>query len=497
MRLAADIAWGSIAAFAGVLAGLVATPLYVRLLGQEGYGVIAFFLAAQSVLTIFDLGLPVTLNRAVAKSQDGRVLPALPGVLRLFWAQAVLLAVAVWALAGYLATSWLHPVTLSISTVVEALVAMGFALAARWPIAAYLAVLMGAQRIGIASKILVAGSLLAPAGAVLWLWAMGPDLRVVFGWFAICAVAQVLAMHAAAADLMPPKPWQGATRLVRESVPVGLTGVAGLLFNHADKAIVSRAVALEQFGHYMLAGLIAGVMYAGVTPVSNALYPRFSALEAAGRHDETRRLYRDSCHALACVVFPAALFMVVSGEALVLAWTQDPSVARGVAPLLAWMAAGAAVHAIMFATYSVSQACGLESLVLRINVQALAVSLPLTVFMAFRHGVEGAAIAWFASHIVYFALSAWQTHARVLPGQALRWLGADIGVPALVAVACGAIAVAVGVTRQPPALAQLASGLAASVVAFAALLAMSRRLRAFARSALRMTRPEGGEARLL
>jgi O-antigen/teichoic acid export membrane protein len=192
-------------------------------------------------------------------------------------------------------------------------------------------------------------------------------------------------------------------------------------------------------------------------------------------------LYRISCHGLAAVLFPAALFLIVGGQAAVFAWTQDAEVARSVAPLLRWLAAGAALHSVMFATYAFSQAVGLERLVLRINVQALLVSLPLTWLLASLRGAEGAAQAWFLSHAAYFAASAWQTHRRALPNEALRWLVADIGVPALACFVIGCLVTAFVPMPSLGTIAQLALGICAAGSAFALTLLASSRLRELVR----------------
>lgn len=499
MRLARDIVAGTVSSLVAVVAGLVATPVYLSLLGQEAYGIVGFYITLQTVLTVLDLGLPVTLNRLVAKdSARNAPTPIACGIIPLFWSEAAVLLVVLAASSAYLAHHWLRLVTLEPGYVMHALTAMAIALAARWPIAAYVAVLMGAKRIVLASGISIAMAVLTPAGAIVGLWWLHLNLTFLFGWYAACGFAQAVWLHAATRDLRASKARSGTAlrSFVRESLPVAGTGVVGLLFNQADKAILSYLVPLDAFGHYVLAGLIAGVMYAAVTPVSNALYPRFSELEACGRWAELRRLYRISCHGLAAALFPAALFLIVSGQALVSAWTQDPEVARSVAPLLGWLAAGAALHSVMFATYAFSQAVRLERLVLRINVQALLVSLPLTCLLAVLRGAEGAAQAWFLSHAAYFAASAWQTHRRALPNEAAAWLIADIGVPALACLAIGCFVTAFVPMQSLGTIAQLSLGACAALAALALTLVASSRLRDLVRR-LVGKRPRSSESALL
>jgi O-antigen/teichoic acid export membrane protein len=487
VRLAADIIAGSVSSAVSVLAGLVATPLYVALLGEEAYGVLGVFLTLQATLAIFDLGLPVTVNRLVARGTAGSATYLPAAVARLFWIQSALLFVVLAAASGYLASAWLRPATLDRGYVAQSLFMMAFALATRWPIPVYQAILMGSGRIVVAACASITMAIVVPLGAILAMWRFGTDLRALFIWFAACGLVHCTWLHVAANDLLKSQQghWRELRSFVRASAPVAATGVVGLLFSQADKAILSKIVPLDSFGHYVLAGLVASFMYALVAPVSNALYPRFSALEAQGATQELRALYRVSCHGLASILFPAALFLVVAGEPLVLCWTRNPEVAHAVAPVLRWLAVGAAVHSIMFATYAVSQASGLEKLVLRINLYALLLSLPLTWLLAMFRGVEGAAQAWLLSHLVYFAISAWQTHRRILRSEAGHWLLFDVGWPALCCLLIGAAGSSLFRSMLSSAPIQLAYGLASAAIAFGVILFTSQRLRAIAARLLR------------
>ena len=82
-------------AWAVVLA-LVCTPFYIRFLGVEAYGLIAFFVTLQTLLQLLDLGLGVTLNRELARSRQAPSddLPALATTLEAwYWILGIALGV--------------------------------------------------------------------------------------------------------------------------------------------------------------------------------------------------------------------------------------------------------------------------------------------------------------------------------------------------------------------------------------------------------------------
>ena len=86
------------------LTGLACTPLYIKFLGMEAYGLIGFFLMLQGVVNILDLGLSPTMTREMARYS---ALPEKAGEARDFvrtlevgyWGIGVAIGVTIYLLA--------------------------------------------------------------------------------------------------------------------------------------------------------------------------------------------------------------------------------------------------------------------------------------------------------------------------------------------------------------------------------------------------------------
>ena len=469
------------------------------MLGQESYGVVGFYVTLGSILSVLDLGLPVTVNRLVAqslaKSAHGQTMAAIVwGTVSMFWVQALLIAILIGALSWWIATDWLRLGNLSANYVREAVALAALAIAVRWPITIYQAILMGAGRIALTNQTTVAATLLTTGGALAVLHWVAPDLRLMFGWFALAGLIHVAWLHMCARPLARGRGFTGSTfgelkSFLVASAPVGITGILGLLLTHSDRLILSRAVALDAFGHYVLATLVASAIYAAVTPISNALYPRFSILAARGEALELCRLYRASCHGLAAVLFPLAMLLCVSGESIVLLWTRNEAVSIAVALILRFLVVGSALHGIMFITYAVSMALGLQVLVLKLNALTLALALPLISLFAINWGAPGAALASLLVQLAYFLASAFTTHRYVMPGISWRWFLVDVGIPAGISAAVGLLAlIATASVARSPAL-PVWYGLASVAACWGCMLAASSRLRQLCRETSRWIRP--------
>ena len=74
----------------------------------------------------------------------------------------------------------------------------------------------------------------------------------------------------------------------------------------SDKSILSKVVSLEGIGRYTLAGVVGRSLYLFVTPVFGIVYPRMTALHAAGDIDQIKVVYRSGTRLLMAAIFPLA-----------------------------------------------------------------------------------------------------------------------------------------------------------------------------------------------
>lgn len=449
MRFARNLVAGLAGSAWVAVVGLAATPFLVALLGIEGYGLIGFFMTLQALMSVLDAGLSPTMNRDVARglavSDAAPARALLASLARVYWGTALLAAVVFVVAAPAIAGRWLRAGTLDEAALAQAVMLMGLAIAARWPAGVFLAAVNGAQRIALGSGLTAAYATVSAFGAVALL-ALGPTtLTAYFAWQMFAALAYTLALQAAAWSALGGR--QGAAaglaslrRVWRFSAATGLIAVSGVVLTQVDKALLSRLLALEDFGRYMLAAVVAGSLYLLVRPVFDVLYPRFSALVAARDEARLAELYHLATRVIAVLVFPPAMVLVVFGGRIVGLWTGDAALGLAVAPIVALLAAGSALHAVMYAPYALQLASGAPRLPLLINAVLVTLAVPLVIVLAQAHGGRGAAFAWLLLHTVYLLFGTWVTHRRLLRGEGLRWLAVDVGIPLGLTLAAAAAA---------------------------------------------------------
>jgi O-antigen/teichoic acid export membrane protein len=289
---------------------LVLVPLYVRLLGIEAYGLVGFYVTLQGVLKILEFGLSPTINRELARYS---VRPDLAGEANDFtrtfelicWVMAAIIAIGVYLLAPWIAFRWLRGGSIPHETLLNSVRCMGLLAALQWPLTFYQSGLLGLQRqalLNITKSLMVTFTGLAGI-AVLVQWER--SIVLFFGSQVAATFLHVVTARTLLWRYLPASARRPGISLTRFAgvyrFAAGVSGitVCSLVITQADKVVLSKVLTLEQFGYYSLATVIATGFTAMNAPLFQALFPRFTALIAAGQEGAVRPLFRrrrDSRH---------------------------------------------------------------------------------------------------------------------------------------------------------------------------------------------------------
>lgn len=442
MRLARNMAAAMTNSVVVVLINLVALPFYLRFLGMEAYGLIGFYATLQTVLQVLDLGLAPTVSREIAHNaelgQQRRSASLLRTLGRVYLGVAVAIAALVALASSWIATHWLHAQKLPDTTVAQAIALMGINLACRWPISLYHNALVGSHRLALSSAVSMAMNIAAATTSIL---VLAYGVRSIQAFFVVQALFGLL--HAGVLRVVArrivgerdaPADMGELRRVWGFSAWMGGIAITSLVFTQLDKALLSKFIALEAFGFYMLAVLLVSGLQVVIGPAFNVIYPKFTTLLARGDQPTLARFYADTSRMFAAAVFSLALALALHTDALVTLWTGRADVALQVAPLVALLAVGSSLNGIMYFPYALQLASGKPRIPFAINVALLILAAPTIVVLALRHGAEGGAMAWALLGIVYAIVGTFVTGRRVAAFAGFAWLLRDIGVPLLLAL---------------------------------------------------------------
>lgn len=433
-------------------AGIAMVPLYIKYMGAEAYGLVGFFATLQAMFNLLDMGLTPTMARESARYRGGaislmdyrRLARALEGV---FVGVALLGGVLLFALARPIAGQWLNVSQLPVQDVTTALQLMALIVALRWVCGLYRGVITGAERLVWLSGF---NSLVATGRFVLivpvLMFVSGSPLAF-FGFQLGVAVFEVAGLAWMAYRLLPPIPagerirWQWAPLkpVLKFSLSIAFTSSVWVLVTQTDKLVLSRVLPLADYGYFTVAVLVAGgVMIVG-NPISSALMPRMSRLQAEGKHDALIAVYRQATQLVAITAVPAAMVLIFLAPQVLWAWTGNADLVQRAAPVLSLYAIGYAFLAVGAFPYYLQFAKGNLRLHLIGNSLFVLLLIPSVIWAARRYGMEGAGWAWLVSNGIYLLVWTPLVHHKFAPGLHAGWLLVDIARPVAMPLTAAAL----------------------------------------------------------
>jgi O-antigen/teichoic acid export membrane protein len=422
--------------------GLAFIPVYIKYLGIEAYGLIGLFAVLQAWLSLLDVGMTPTLGREMARFTGGATTAQqLRDLLRSIEALTLALVAAV-ALAAvissnWIATNWLNPENLSSEVVAQAFAIMGLAVALKFAEGIYRSSLVGLQKQVLFNAFNASIATVRAVGAVVVLIYISPTIKAFFLWQAAVSVAAVAVLALATYQVIPRthararfsisalrQVWRFAAGMV------GITFLA-LLLTQVDKILLSKLLNLEQFGVYALAASVASGLFALVSPITQAFYPRFCEFVASKDSAALSRSYHNAAQLVSVVAGSLAIVLIVYPEIVLELWTQDSHVAAQAAPLLSLLMSGNLLNCMMWVPYQAQLAYGWTGLAIRINLSAVIVVIPAILLAVPKFGAIGAAYVWVCLNVVYIAIGPALMFRKILAKEQKPWFLHDFLAPIL------------------------------------------------------------------
>jgi len=426
--------------------GFVFVPVFIQYLGIEAFGLIAIFSILQSSLALLDMGMKPALGREMAKFTAGAhnaqsIRDLLRSVEIVAVATATIIALgALWS-AGWVASKWLNVQNLPLGAVKHALVGMGILCALRLVENIYSSSIAGLQRQvlqSVLSSSLVTARSLGAIAVLAW---VSPTVEAFFIWQVLISIITIPILASVVYRELPtcPRParfsWDSVTGIWRFAGGVMTITLLSLLLTQSDKILLSRLLPLSVFAVYAVAGVLSGGLYMLSTPIGAAFYPSFTQLIALRDVAALRLAYHQAAQLSAVVMSSAAIVVIIFADTVLSAWTGNHTLTEDAAPILRVLALGTLFSGFMVVPYQMQLAYGWTKLIIKMNLVAVALLVPMLLMVVPRYGGIGAAWVWVGLNAGYLLFGIYFMHLRVLPSEKWRWYGRDVIVPASAALA--------------------------------------------------------------
>lgn len=419
--------------------GIAMLPVYIKYIGAEAYGLVGFFAMLQAWFQLLDMGLTPTMARQTARYQGGaidalslrRLLRALEGI---FIGVAILGAIVVILSANGIATKWLKVQTLPISEVRNAVMIMGLIVALRWTCGLYRGAINGFEKIVWLSSWNVFIATLRFVLVIPFFIFIGTTPTDFFSYQLGVAIIELTALATKTYNLLPkvqaghrtPWQWEPLRGVLKFSLSIAFTSSVWVLVTQTDKLVLSKLLPLAEYGYFTLAVLVAGGVMLLSGPISGAVMPRMTRLQAAGDEAGLIQLYRHATQLVAVVAVPAALVLIFFSEQVLYSWTGNAMLVSQTAPVLTLYAIGSGILAFGAFPYYLQYAKGDLKLHLIGNFIFVLVLVPSLILATWQYGMIGAGWAWLMANMIYFLFWIPLVHHRFAQGLHWAWLFRDI-----------------------------------------------------------------------
>lgn len=435
-------------------AGIIMVPMYIQYMGAEAYGLVGFFAMLQVWFNLLDMGLTPTMARESARYHGGactaleyrRLARALEGV---FCAVALLGGIILYAMAEPMATGWLKAAQLPAQEITQALQLIAVIVALRWMSGLYRGVITGAEHLVWLSgfnSVVATGRFVLVLPVLIFVSAA----PITFFIFQLgVAMFELLGLTWMAYRLLPNIPkgqrihweWAPLKPVLKFSLSIAFTSSVWVLVTQTDKLVLSKILPLADYGYFTVAVLVASGIMIVTGPVSSAIMPRMTRLQAEGKHNELIAVYRQATQLVTVLATPVALVLIFFAPQVLWAWTGDAVLVEKAAPVLSLYAIGYAFLAVGAFPYYLQYAKGNLRLHLIGNALFVLFLIPSVLWAATHHGMTGAGWAWLIANATYFFVWTPQVHRKFAPGLHMNWLLSDILRPIIFPLSAAALLV--------------------------------------------------------
>lgn len=404
-RLARNTVANYMGRFVSFLVALFLTPFVINSLGDTGYGIWALLASVTGYLALLDFGLANGLAKytaGYAARRDQETVSQMASTLFFVFAGVGLVAFAAIIWLSFHFVEFFDVPGGDAQAAQVALVVLGLNFALGLPLSVYNALMVGYQRYDLLNVAISLGWLL---NAVLTV------LALVLGWdlvglaAAACLVTLIKAIALRSSLRRWVNPVQIRPSLVKGPLLHMLISYSAFMFvmlacrqieESTGPVIVGRMVGLDEVTTYSVGVKLSTLLRQFAFPVTVALFPAFSELDALSDQRGLRTLLMQGLRVSALVGLPVAGMAIVLVRPLISLWVGPQHL--GAAGIGVIMLLKVLVDQQLLAASSLLQGIGRLKLYMVLHIVAVAVSLGIGMLLAPRWGAiavaVGSLLAW-------------------------------------------------------------------------------------------------------
>lgn len=316
----------------------VFTPLYIRLLGIESYGVISFYTVVMGIITLADAGIASAIDREFAKSNTNEHKLGILFFFEKVYAIICLVIILIIILFSHeIAVRWLDSTTIPTNDMANFIRLIGIGVGTQLMAVIYCGGLMGLQKQVRYGAIQSSGSAIKNIGVLAILFGVRKDLYAFFTWQILCNVGLIYVFRKSLLSY-----FNSAIIAIKYSYktvsPTIWKYLSGMFFisllnalnMQTDKLVTSKMFTLEHFGYYSLISLLSQSPLILATPIVLSVFPHITQSISEERKEDLYPVFKRFTFLINAVVIPVTLIFILYGKSLFIFWTHGNKVEESV-----------------------------------------------------------------------------------------------------------------------------------------------------------------------
>jgi len=385
-----------------MLAAFIFVPFYIKILGAESYGLIAFNVTLTLVVSVLSAGLIPAFARLMARDGiSNSTLHTLRSLELTLIAVGLVVAFVTYMISPLIAVSWLSVSELDINTVISSIRLMGFISAVEMLMPLYIGGFMGLQQqvkanfyqflLGFFRSVLVM--------PVLYYY---PSIVVFFGWFLLMTVVVVWSVRI---SFYRKFSGFGAARFSLPHLKVVWSFAAGMAVigflsavnSQIDKLMVSALFDLKVFAQYSLASILAQLPLIVSTPIAMTILPGLT--KAVKSSENLDRLFSSYSLFVCLAACSVSVVTIIFPTEILSLWTRDQSLSFGQETLVRILVLANLALALQLIPFQIAIAHAFTRINVILSIICVLAVPPGIILFATQFGISGVAAPWLLINI--------------------------------------------------------------------------------------------------
>lgn len=421
MKLKSAVFFNYTAQIYAAVAMLLVTPLYINIMGAEGFGLIGFFIMLQALAQILDAGMCGSITRLIATSRlnvslFSRAVLRFSKVLYLFLALTLVIIAFGGFFKTYISHNWLNS-SIDSTVLAKSIFGIFLALGLKFMSAPFRAALVGLERHGTISLITALIISLKFPISLLFLEYVSSDINHFFSYQAFVSALELIIFaiffhfkKIKEINILRFSNIAGSgseselslRQFIKMSGLLSILSICWVIVSQIDKLTLSKYISLEEYGNYSIAVTLSGSILLLAAPLNQILTPMMSGLVANNQLRKLQEVFFFSFAAITIFSIPLALFFCFFGAETIIVWTGSDDLAIKASPYLGLLALGNSIGIWMNLVFIIQFAFGNLASHTKVYFGYSLLLVPITVFIAINYGGLGSSLLWFVHNLVFF-----------------------------------------------------------------------------------------------